>query len=251
MLSRWIVYLSFLGWALSSKKEGLKCEFFYFPLCKIFFWPNHWGNRFFQKCRNEKNEIKSLSTCLTSTLFCCGLQLRFSQSVWECHLFYSTLVTRMTDFVVDMSKIVYMKKVRKYPLYRWQKLSRIKVLSTHFWNYITTLASKCLSLKFFVLIKSSWPITTTLIEDILDFTTRRGVLVSYGFFLFFLFFSSFWPLGHFHWRRFIGGRDFVSHIIQTLFTDHSHIHLQLKKRVTTNWKREKDNARNEYVIYDL
>ena len=42
-------------------------------------------------------------------------------------------------------------------------------------------------------------------------------------------FSRPFDLGHFHWRRFIGGRDFVSHIIQTLFTDHSHIHLQLKK----------------------
>ena len=36
-------------------------------------------------------------------------------------------------------------------------------------------------------------------------------------FLVLVFFRPF-DLGHFHWRRFIGGREFVSHFIQTSFT---------------------------------
>ena len=78
----------------------------------------------------------------------------------------------------------------------------------------------------------------------LVFYDSREVLVSCGFydskrsigFVWFLFFlrleEEYWfravlffpvffrpfGLGHFHWRRFIGGRDFVSRIIQTSFT---------------------------------
>ena len=66
------------------------------------------------------------------------------------------------------------------------------------------------------------------------YDSKRSIgFVRFFVFIVFIIFRPF-DLGHFHWRRFIGGRDFVSHIIQTLFTDHSHIHLQLKKRVTTN-----------------
>ena len=75
------------------------------------------------------------------------------------------------------------------------------------------------------------------------FTTQRGVLVSCGF-SFFSSFSSFWPLGHFHWRRFIGGRDFVSHFIQTSFTLFEK-HFKLKTISSENQlKKRKDNALN-------
>ena len=71
------------------------------------------------------------------------------------------------------------------------------------------------------------------------FTTRRGVLVSYGFFSF-SFFSSFWPwafsLEALHWRAWYCFTHH-SHIHSQII--HSHIHLQLKKRVTTNWRRER------------
>ena len=81
-----------------------------------------------------------------------------------------------------------------------------------------------------------------LIENYYSFASAEAILATFSFydskrsigFMVFSCFSRPFDLGHFHWRRFIGGRDFVSHIIQTLFTDHSHIHLQLKKRVTTN-----------------
>ena len=98
-----------------------------------------------------------------------------------------------------------------------------------------------------------------LIENYYSFASAEAILATFSFydskrsigFMVFSCFSRPFDLGHFHWRRFIGGRDFVLKIIQTLFTDHSHIHLQLKKRVTTNWKKRKDNALNEYVINEL
>ena len=76
-----------------------------------------------------------------------------------------------------------------------------------------------------------------LIENYYSFASAEAILATFSFydskrsigFMVFSCFSRPFDLGHFHWRRFIGGRDFVLKIIQTLFTDHSHIHLQLKK----------------------
>ena len=47
----------------------------------------------------------------------------------------------------------------------------------------------------------------------------------------------------------MGGRDFVSHIIQTLFTDHSFTpSFATEEKSDNQLKKRKDNALNEFVI---
>ena len=84
-------------------------------------------------------------------------------------------------------------------------------------------------------------------------TTRRGVLVSYGFFSFSFFFVLM-TLG-----IFIGGDSLEGvNLFHTSFRHHSqiihsHLHLQLKKKEKSDnqLKKRKDNALNEYVINEL
>ena len=73
-----------------------------------------------------------------------------------------------------------------------------------------------------------------------------GFLLSASLVLIFVFivFIIFRPfdLGHFHWRRFIGGREFVSHFIQTSFTLFEK-HFKLKTINSKNQlKKRKDRA---------
>ena len=64
---------------------------------------------------------------------------------------------------------------------------------------------------------------------------------------FFCFFFDLLTLG-----IFIGGRDFISHIIQTLFTDHSFTpSFVTEKKNDNHLKKIKDNALNDYVINEL
>ena len=69
-----------------------------------------------------------------------------------------------------------------------------------------------------------------LIENYYSFASAEAILATFSFYdskrsIGFMVFSCFsscfsrpFDLGHFHWRRFIGGREFVSHFIQTSFT---------------------------------
>ena len=67
----------------------------------------------------------------------------------------------------------------------------------------------------------------------------------------FCFFFRLFDLG-LHWRRFIGGREFVSHIFQTLFTDHSFTHsFATEEKSDNRLKKRKHNALKEYVINEL
>ena len=63
-----------------------------------------------------------------------------------------------------------------------------------------------------------------------------------------LFFSSFWPLGHFHWRRFIGGREFVSHFIQTSFTLLEK-HFKLKAISSKNQRTKRKDRAMKWIRY--
>ena len=100
-----------------------------------------------------------------------------------------------------------------------------------------------------------------LIENYYSFASAEAILATFSFydskrsigFMVFSCFSRPFDLGHFHWKRFIGGRDIVSHIIHT-FIHRSFIHTFIcnwKKKSDNQLKKRKDNALNEYVINEL
>ena len=166
-------------------------------------------------------------------------------------------VTCKSPYVIFKSK-----RIDLYWLVQYKSSLVIRLSNLRSWTsesfpdlscYKNSLASEnTFFLSFFLLIENYYSFASA--EAILATFSFYDSKRSIGFMVFSCFSSCFsrpFDLGHFHWRRFIGGRDFVLKIIQTLFTDHSHIHLQLKKRVTTNWKKRKDNALNEYVINEL
>ena len=163
-------------------------------------------------------------------------------------------VTCKSPYVIFKSKRIYLYWLVQYKSSLVIHLSNLRSWTSESFPdlscYKNSLASEnTFFLSFFLLIENYYSFASA--EAILATFSLYDSKRSIGFvrFFLFLFFSSFWPLGHFHWRRFIGGRDFVSHIIQTLFTDHSFTHsFATEEKSDNQLKKRKDNALNEYVI---